>query len=162
MLACITLHEKVYRLKCSPRCPFNILTHMSFFPSYYRTFCFLSKLSFGLGWNMCLACGHYSDSAVCKSISCIYHGSCFSTDKTKNLLFNGAKTVMGKTWTSEEKSGEWQPSGPVETPACQTLLRGQMLIGQDGRLKKSNTARSDRESDVIVFHHSGWPCRCMS
>ncbi|XP_003962480.2 apoptosis regulatory protein Siva [Takifugu rubripes] len=57
-------------------------------------------------------------------------------EKTKNLLFNGAKTVVGKIWTSEEISG-----GHVETPPCQTLLRGQMLIGQDGKLLKSNPAQ---------------------
>ncbi|XP_056867821.1 apoptosis regulatory protein Siva isoform X2 [Takifugu flavidus] len=57
-------------------------------------------------------------------------------EKTKNLLFNGAKTVVGKIWTSEERSG-----GHVETPPCQTLLRGQMLIGQDGKLLKSNPAQ---------------------
>ncbi|CAG10694.1 unnamed protein product [Tetraodon nigroviridis] len=63
-------------------------------------------------------------------------------EKTKNLLFNGAKAVMGKIWTSEEGIDERQPGGPVETSACQTLLRGQMLIGQNGKLMKANTAQS--------------------
>ncbi|XP_029983537.1 apoptosis regulatory protein Siva [Sphaeramia orbicularis] len=63
-------------------------------------------------------------------------------EKTKNLLFNGAKAAMGKIWTGEEKSMEMQPNGQVETPATsQTLLRGQTLIGQDGRLTKATSAQ---------------------
>lgn len=85
---------------------------------------------------MSSACCYYSDPTVCKSNDCIHHGFLFSTEKTKNLLFNGAKTVVGKIWTSEERGG-----GHVETPPCQTLLRGQMLIGQDGKLLKSNPAQ---------------------
>lgn len=95
---------------------------------------------------MSLACDYYSDPTVCKNNSCIHHGFLFSTEKTKNLLFNGAKTVVGKIWTSEEGSG-----GHVETPPCQTLLRGQMLIGQDGKLLKSNPAQGEHESDMIVI-----------
>ncbi|XP_071355167.1 apoptosis regulatory protein Siva isoform X2 [Trachinotus anak] len=61
--------------------------------------------------------------------------------KTKNLLFNGAKTVMGKIWTGEEKCSDPRPPGQAETPACsQTLLRGQTLIGHDGRLTRANAA----------------------
>lgn len=68
---------------------------------------------------------------------------------------------MGKIWTSEEGSGEQQPGGRVETSVCQTLLRGQMLIGQDGKLIKANTAQSEPESDMIAFfYYSGWQCRC--
>lgn len=79
-----------------------------------------------------------------------------SAEKTKNVLFNGAKAVMGKIWTSEEGSGEQQPGGRVETSVCQTLLRGQMLIGQDGKLIKANTAQSEPESDMIAFfYYSG-------
>lgn len=74
-----------------------------------------------------------------------------SAEKTKNLLFNGAKTVMGKIWTSEEGSSQQQPSGRVETAACQTLLRGQMLIGLDGKLRKANAAQSEPSSDMIMF-----------
>ncbi|XP_053191746.1 apoptosis regulatory protein Siva [Scomber japonicus] len=55
-------------------------------------------------------------------------------EKTKNLLFNGAKAVVGTIWSGEEKR--------VETPASsQTLLRGQTLIGHDGRLTKSTRAQ---------------------
>ncbi|KAG7454917.1 hypothetical protein JOB18_030012 [Solea senegalensis] len=63
-------------------------------------------------------------------------------DKTKNLLFNGAKSVMDKLWTAEEKCAEPQTSGPsAGTPASrQNLLRGQTLIGHDGRLTKTNAA----------------------
>lgn len=74
-----------------------------------------------------------------------------SAEKTKNLLFNGAKPVIGKLWTSEEGSVEQQPSGHVETSACQTLLRGQMLIGQDGKLMKANTAQSEPESNMMYL-----------
>ncbi|XP_034381376.1 apoptosis regulatory protein Siva [Cyclopterus lumpus] len=57
--------------------------------------------------------------------------------KTKNLLFNGAKVVMGTVWTGEERS-----AGQVETPACsQSLLRGQTLIAHDGRLTRANAAQ---------------------
>ncbi|XP_034078459.1 apoptosis regulatory protein Siva isoform X2 [Gymnodraco acuticeps] len=64
--------------------------------------------------------------------------------KTKNLLFNGAKAVMGKIWTGEESSTNPQPNGQAETPACsQTLLRGQTLIGQDGRLTRVNSAQGE-------------------
>lgn len=78
------------------------------------------------------------------------------------MLFNGAKAVMGKIWTSEEGSDERQPRGPVETSACQTLLRGQLLIGQDGKLMKANkSAQSEPKSVVIiclffVYFYSGW------
>ncbi|KAF3701339.1 Apoptosis regulatory protein Siva CD27-binding protein [Channa argus] len=63
-------------------------------------------------------------------------------EKTKNLLFNGAKTVMGKLWTGEEKCYDMQPTGQTETPAySQTLLRGQTQIGHDGRLTRTNPAQ---------------------
>lgn len=74
-----------------------------------------------------------------------------SAEKTKNLLFSGAKAVRGKIWISEEGSGEQQPGGRVEASGRQTLLRGQMLIGQDGKLMKANRAQSEPESDVIMF-----------
>lgn len=59
--------------------------------------------------------------------------------------------MIGKLWTSEEGSVEQQPSGHVETSACQTLLRGQMLIGQDGKLMKANTAQSEPESNMMYL-----------
>ncbi|XP_071183544.1 apoptosis regulatory protein Siva-like isoform X1 [Salvelinus alpinus] len=57
-------------------------------------------------------------------------------EKTKTLLFNGTKAVMGKIWNIDtEKCSTIQPSGPGVTPdVSRTLLRGQALIGQDGRL----------------------------
>lgn len=58
---------------------------------------------------------------------------------------------MGKIWTSDEGSGEEQPSGRVEAPACQMLLRGQMLIGHDGKLMKANAAQSKPGSDMVAF-----------
>ncbi|KAE8289784.1 Apoptosis regulatory protein Siva CD27-binding protein [Larimichthys crocea] len=58
-------------------------------------------------------------------------------EKTKNLLFTGAKAVMGTIWTGEER-----PTGQAETPACsQALLRGQTLIGHDGRLTRATAAQ---------------------
>lgn len=46
---------------------------------------------------------------------------------------------MGKIWTGEEKCTEPRPPGQAETPAySQALLRGQTLIGHDGRLTKGN------------------------
>lgn len=47
---------------------------------------------------------------------------------------------MGKIWTGEEKSVEHEP------PACShTLLRGQTLIGHDGRLTKTSGAQGEPE-----------------
>ncbi|XP_041668908.1 apoptosis regulatory protein Siva [Cheilinus undulatus] len=60
-------------------------------------------------------------------------------EKTKNLLFNGAKAVMGKIWTGEERCVDPRPT---ETPVySQALLRGQTLIGHDGRLTRVNAAQ---------------------
>lgn len=67
------------------------------------------------------------------------------------MLFNGAKAVMGKIWTGEESSTDQQPTGQVETPACQTLLRGQTLIGCDGRLMRANTAQG--EQSLVHFNY---------
>ncbi|XP_029972201.1 apoptosis regulatory protein Siva [Salarias fasciatus] len=53
--------------------------------------------------------------------------------KTKNLLFVGAKAVMGSIWTGEEK----QADPPVSS---HSLLRGQTLIGHDGRLTRGTAA----------------------
>ncbi|XP_028995707.1 apoptosis regulatory protein Siva isoform X2 [Betta splendens] len=62
-------------------------------------------------------------------------------EKTKNLLFNGAKDVMDKLWGAETCT-DLQPVTRAETPPCsQTLLRGQTLIGHDGRLTRANAAR---------------------
>ncbi|XP_029586189.1 apoptosis regulatory protein Siva [Salmo trutta] len=60
-------------------------------------------------------------------------------EKTKDLLFNGTKAVMGKIWNIDaEKCSAIQPSGSSMKPnVSQTLLRGQTLIGQDGRLQRT-------------------------
>ncbi|XP_065105199.1 apoptosis regulatory protein Siva [Paramisgurnus dabryanus] len=65
-------------------------------------------------------------------------------EKTKNLLFNGTKAVMGRIWKAdgEEKLTDVSVSDVTSgssTPAHQTLLKGQTLIGTDGRLKKANS-----------------------
>ncbi|XP_067310559.1 apoptosis regulatory protein Siva [Pseudorasbora parva] len=59
-------------------------------------------------------------------------------EKTKSLLFNGTKAVMGRLWKAdgEEKGSDVPVSDPA--PGHQTLLRGQTTIGLDGRLKKAD------------------------
>ncbi|XP_017270977.1 apoptosis regulatory protein Siva [Kryptolebias marmoratus] len=61
-------------------------------------------------------------------------------DKTKNLLFSGAKAVMDKIWTGEEKCADSQPSGQPSS-CSQPLLRGQTIIGHDGRLTRTSAAQ---------------------
>ncbi|XP_072313612.1 apoptosis regulatory protein Siva [Eucyclogobius newberryi] len=63
-------------------------------------------------------------------------------DKTKNLLFNGAKVVMGKIWTGDDKGTSQKPFDPEDCASSQSLLKGQTLIGQDGKLTKATCARS--------------------
>ncbi|XP_037550633.1 apoptosis regulatory protein Siva isoform X2 [Nematolebias whitei] len=61
-------------------------------------------------------------------------------DKTQNLLFNGAKAAMDKIGTGEETCPDSQLGG--HPSACsQTLLRGQTLIGHDGRLTRTSAAQ---------------------
>ncbi|CAL8294998.1 unnamed protein product [Arctogadus glacialis] len=70
-------------------------------------------------------------------------------EKTKNMLFNGASAVMDKIWSVDGgvKSTEAQPSQPAVTPApSQLLLKGQTLIGQNGRLTKANCAQGQGEA----------------
>ncbi|XP_020775484.1 apoptosis regulatory protein Siva [Boleophthalmus pectinirostris] len=63
-------------------------------------------------------------------------------EKTKNLLFNGAKAVMGKIWTGEDKCTAQKLSDAEEiTASSQSLLKGQTLIGQDGKLTKGMCAK---------------------
>ncbi|KAM3871032.1 apoptosis regulatory protein Siva [Diretmus argenteus] len=65
-------------------------------------------------------------------------------EKTKNLLFNGTSAVMGKIWNvdGEEKCTNPPSPGQAVTPACnQILLRGQTLIGLDGRLTRTTAAQ---------------------
>lgn len=71
----------------------------------------------------------------------IKHSSAsFFSEKTKNLLFTGAKAVMGKIWTGEEGSADLHPTEQAETPAGHALLKGQTLIGHDGRLMRASNA----------------------
>lgn len=78
----------------------------------------------------------------------VYHA-----EKTKNLLFNGAKAVMGKIWTGDEKSAAPQPSEQADSPVCsKTLLRGQTLIGHDGRLTRSGAAKGELEQLIHLFY----------
>ncbi|XP_077434139.1 apoptosis regulatory protein Siva [Vanacampus margaritifer] len=58
-------------------------------------------------------------------------------EKTKNLLFNGAKTGVGKVWSGEEKTSDHKPIGQETAFSSHILLRGQTLIGTDGRLTKA-------------------------
>lgn len=81
----------------------------------------------------------------------------FFSEKTKNLLFNGAKAVMGKIWTGEEGCTDQQPTGPA---AYQALLRGQTLIGSDGRLRRANPVQGNPElivkrtkSSLVYLYH---------
>ncbi|XP_068608331.1 apoptosis regulatory protein Siva [Brachionichthys hirsutus] len=73
-------------------------------------------------------------------------------ERTKNLLFNGAM-AMGKLWTGEGGRADPSPFGqtPTRSPA---LLRGQTLIGCDGRLKKANSLQG------VMGAPSGC-CRCQ-
>ncbi|XP_016104513.1 apoptosis regulatory protein Siva [Sinocyclocheilus grahami] len=54
-------------------------------------------------------------------------------EKTKNLLFNGTKAMMGRLWKAD---GEEKASDALVSH--QTLLRGQTRIGLDGRLQKAD------------------------
>lgn len=68
----------------------------------------------------------------------------FFSEKTKNLLFNGTKAVMGRIWKAdgEEKLTDVSVSDVMSVSSAsahQTLLKGQTLIGTDGRLKKANS-----------------------
>lgn len=74
----------------------------------------------------------------------------FFPEKTKNLLFNGAKAVMGKLWTGEEGSTEQHPTEQAETPAGHALLKGQTLIGHDGRLMR--TSKAPGQIQVTNYH----------
>ncbi|XP_064784398.1 apoptosis regulatory protein Siva-like isoform X2 [Oncorhynchus masou masou] len=71
-------------------------------------------------------------------------------EKTKDLLFNGTKAVMGKIWNVDaEKCSAIQPSGSGMKPdVSQTLLRGQTLIGQDGRLQRTTPVQGSALAPV--------------
>ncbi|RXN35026.1 apoptosis regulatory Siva [Labeo rohita] len=66
-------------------------------------------------------------------------------EKTKNLLFNGTKAMMGRIWKAdgEEKASDALVSDQTAVspaPGHQTLLKGQTRIGLDGRLQKASAA----------------------
>ncbi|XP_043088262.1 apoptosis regulatory protein Siva [Puntigrus tetrazona] len=66
-------------------------------------------------------------------------------EKTKNLLFNGTKAVMGRLWKADgsEKASDEPVSDQTAEPAApgpQTLLKGQTRIGLDGRLQRAAAA----------------------
>lgn len=72
-------------------------------------------------------------------------------EKTKALLFNGAKAVVGKIWTGDETSSEPRPTGHIgPATGSQTLLRGQTLIGHDGRLTKAARAQGENLVDRSI------------
>ncbi|XP_016361829.1 apoptosis regulatory protein Siva-like [Sinocyclocheilus anshuiensis] len=59
-------------------------------------------------------------------------------EKTKNLLFNGTKAMMGRIWKADALvSG---PAAVSPAPGPQTLLKGQTRIGLDGRLQRASAA----------------------
>ncbi|XP_033844142.2 apoptosis regulatory protein Siva [Periophthalmus magnuspinnatus] len=67
-------------------------------------------------------------------------------EKTKNLLFNGAKAVMGRIWTGEDKCSI--SVADENTASSQFLLKGQTLIGQDGKLTRGTRAKGPSSSGV--------------
>lgn len=69
-----------------------------------------------------------------------------STEKTKNLLFNGTKAVMERIWKvdAEGKCSDVDTSNQGLVPQQtnnQMLLKGQTLIGLDGKLKKTKAVQ---------------------
>ncbi|XP_051941891.1 apoptosis regulatory protein Siva [Hippocampus zosterae] len=78
-------------------------------------------------------------------------------EKTKNLLFNGAKAVVNKVWSGEEKTSDPRASGRETLQSSQTLLRGQTLIGTDGRLTKAIRTQGLPPSGCCVCQKSA-PC----
>ncbi|KAJ8341441.1 hypothetical protein SKAU_G00337320 [Synaphobranchus kaupii] len=63
-------------------------------------------------------------------------------EKTKNLLFNGAKAVIGTIWKldGDGNQSDSEMAGPSVTTVNRTLLRGQTVIGLDGKLRKTAPA----------------------
>ncbi|XP_076835111.1 apoptosis regulatory protein Siva [Brachyhypopomus gauderio] len=79
-------------------------------------------------------------------------------EKTKNLLFNGTKAVMGRIWKVGAE-GTCSDVGPrnhseVPPPASQMLLKGQTRISLDGKLKKVETVTETANSSAVC-----WACR---
>lgn len=63
-------------------------------------------------------------------------------EKTKSLLFNGTKAVMGRLWKvdGEDKSCNGPDSETSLPNGNPTLLKGQTVIGFDGKLKRTTAA----------------------
>ncbi|KAJ0062636.1 hypothetical protein NL108_004250, partial [Boleophthalmus pectinirostris] len=81
--------------------------------------------------------------------------------KTKNLLFNGAKAVMGKIWTGEDKCTAQKLSDAEEiTASSQSLLKGQTLIGQDGKLTKGMCPSSGTTNCCVCLKSQGLRTPC--
>lgn len=57
---------------------------------------------------------------------------------------------MGKIWTGEDGSAELHPTEQTETPAGHALLKGQTLIGHDGRLMRASKAAG--QSQTTSYH----------
>ncbi|XP_066550280.1 apoptosis regulatory protein Siva [Amia ocellicauda] len=58
-------------------------------------------------------------------------------EKTKNLMFTGVKAVMGKICREDGTGVGTEASSACPQPALgSSLLKGQTLIGQDGKLRK--------------------------
>ncbi|KAK3538053.1 hypothetical protein QTP70_027407 [Hemibagrus guttatus] len=82
-------------------------------------------------------------------------------EKTKNLLFSGTRAVMERIWKvdAEGKCSDVDMCNQgVVTPANnQLLLRGQTLIGFDGKLKKAKavsvTQTAMTESFAVAALH---------
>lgn len=83
---------------------------------------------------------------LCTATWCVVIKQCLSvhssTEKTKNLLFNGTRAVMGRIWKvdSEGKCADTDVCDHSEAPPAhnQLLLKGQTLIGLDGKLKRAS------------------------
>ncbi|XP_061118964.1 apoptosis regulatory protein Siva [Conger conger] len=60
-------------------------------------------------------------------------------EKTKNLLFNGAKAVIGTIWKLDGEGNQSciETAGPSVITENRTLLRGQTMIGLDGKLRRT-------------------------
>lgn len=58
--------------------------------------------------------------------------------------------MMGKIWTGEEGSAQLQPTDQAEAPAGHALLKGQTLIGHDGRLMRASKAPG--QSQITSYH----------
>ncbi|XP_015206297.1 apoptosis regulatory protein Siva [Lepisosteus oculatus] len=78
--------------------------------------------------------------------------------KTKGLLFSGAKAVMERIWKAGSGVGvDPDDSSPrLAVAVTPTLLRGQTLIGHDGKLRKCDTRSGAGTRDA-----PGTCCVCL-